>query len=290
MNSAKAGPPPNPAATAKAQTETTKEAAIAQQTANAPDQIGVAGYLTSKVDPKTGKVTATTGLSPGEQGIYDTGVGGRTMASGTALAQLGSAAPMLSKSIDLSDPNIGSEITSKLAPQFQAERERQRLAMDTTLANKGIFQGSEAYKNATRDFDANQNDAWNRFSVDARGRIVNEMLTGRNQPIQEFGALQGLSPVTWPNQNFTNTPTVNMQPTDVAGITQQGYENRLVAAQMQNQQSNAMMSGLFGLGSAALMAGTGGLGGLALPALSGLASGGLMAARSQSGIPLSQMG
>jgi hypothetical protein len=43
-----------------------------------------------------------------------------------------------------------------------------------------------------------------------------------------------------------------MANTDVAGITQQGYENALLPWKQENANKSAMMGGLFSLGGAAL--------------------------------------
>jgi hypothetical protein len=276
MNKAKAPKAPDPQDTIEAQTKANTEALQGSKLATETNQIGPTGSLKYTTD-SSGRSTATTALSPGEQSVYDPNVAFRAKAAGTGLAQLGNAAPMLEKPIDLSDPNIGTEITSKLEPEFLRSQGIARQRRATELANKGIFEGSEAWVNAMRDFDANYTDSWNRLSTNARGQVVNEMLTSRNQPISEIAALEGLAPVNYPGQQFVNTPGFNLNPTNVSDITQQGYENKLAAAQMKQQQQNAMMGGLFGLGSAALMAGTGGLGGFALPAL---AAGGLMAPKS----------
>jgi hypothetical protein len=183
------------------------------------------------------------------------------LARGAALQQLGAAASMLSKPIDLSDANIGGEITSRLGPQFQAERERQRQSLDTTLANKGLFPGSAGYANAMREFDANQNDSWNRLATSAREQVVNEMLTSRNQPLAEASALMGQSPILWPNQNFVNTPQFSVDPVDVAGISNQGYQYQLARAQLKEQQRQANMNALLELGGMGLKAtGVGGYG------------------------------
>jgi hypothetical protein len=93
-----------------------------------------------------------------------------------------------------------------------------------------------------------------------RSQAEQEALTQRNQPLSEFSSItQGTQP------NFVNTPNVQAAPVDVAGITQQGYQNSLVPWQAQTQYNQALMGGLFGLGGAALggfgsVAGRGGFG------------------------------
>ena len=93
----------------------------------------------------------------------------------------------------------------------------------------------------------------------ARARALEETYAARNQPINEITALLSGSQVATPKFQ-TYTPT-GMPTTDVAGIFQQDYANRLSQYQMEQQQHQALMGGLFGLGSSFLLGG--GLGGRA---------------------------
>ena len=74
-----------------------------------------------------------------------------------------------------------------------------------------------------------------------RGQSVQEALAARNQPINEISALLSGGQVTSPQ--FVNTPQPGVNGTDVAGIYQQDYQNRV-------NQSQSKMSGLLGLGTA----------------------------------------
>jgi hypothetical protein len=248
--------PPNPAKLIEQQGQAILDAANTQQLYNSTNQVTPTGGV-SFVQGPDGQWTATTALSPAQAANLAGHEQFGTLARGTALQQLGAAASALSQPLDLSNANIGSEITAKLGPQFQAERERQRQALDATLANKGIFQGSAAYTNALRDFDANQNDAWNRLTTDARGQVIGEMVQARNQPLTETAALLGQSPILWPNQNFVDTPQVNVAPVDAAGITNQGYQNQLARAQLQEQSRQANLNALLSLGGLGVKAYTG---------------------------------
>jgi hypothetical protein len=79
---------------------------------------------------------------------------------------------------------------------------------------------------------------------------VQEALTERNQPINEITALMSGSQVSQPG--FTNTPTPGVAPTDYIGAQQQSLNQQNLAYQGELSQKQALMSGLFGLGSAAL--------------------------------------
>jgi len=86
-----------------------------------------------------------------------------------------------------------------------------------------------------------------------RSQAMQEAFASRNQPINEITALLSGSQVQTPQ--FGLATPAQMPTTDVAGITQQGYANKLAVWQQQQQQQQALMGGLFGLGSSYLMGG-----------------------------------
>lgn len=134
---------------------------------------------------------------------------------------------------------------ARLDPRFARESE----SLDSQLINKGIRPGTEAYRNARTQFDQAKNDAYNQLYLTGRGQGAQEALTERNQPINEISALLSQSQVSQPN--FTNTPQPGVAPTDVIGAQQQSLNQQNVGYQGQLAQNNAMMTGLFNLGSAA---------------------------------------
>lgn len=84
----------------------------------------------------------------------------------------------------------------------------------------------------------------------ARAGALDEAYTARNQPINEITALLSGSQVQTPS--FAMAQPYAMPTTDIAGITQQGYNNEFGAWQQNQQNRNAMIGGMFGLGSAYL--------------------------------------
>jgi hypothetical protein len=87
--------------------------------------------------------------------------------------------------------------------------------------------------------------------LSGRGQANQEMLTERNQPINEITALMSGGQVSQPN--FGNTPQSQVAGTDLAGLTMDAYRyGPLAQYQAEQQNRGAMMSGLFGLGGAAL--------------------------------------
>ena len=63
-------------------------------------------------------------------------------------------------------------------------------------------------------------------------------------------ALLSGSQVSQPN--YVNTPQTSVQPTNVAGIYNDAYQNQLQQYGLQQNSNNAFMGGLFGLAAAPL--------------------------------------
>lgn len=84
-----------------------------------------------------------------------------------------------------------------------------------------------------------------------RNQWLQEQYQQRNQPINEISALLSGAQVTGPN--FVNSANSQIATTDVAGIINQDYQNRLGAWQQQQAQGNSILGGLFGLGSSLIM-------------------------------------
>ena len=87
----------------------------------------------------------------------------------------------------------------------------------------------------------------------ARARALQEQLALRNQPINEITALMSGSQVATPQ--FGIAQSAMIPTTDYAGIRQQGFGNQMANYQQQNANYQAMLGGLFGLGSAGITAG-----------------------------------
>jgi hypothetical protein len=82
---------------------------------------------------------------------------------------------------------------------------------------------------------------------------LQEQLALRNQPINEITALMSGSQVATPQ--FGIAQSAMIPTTDYAGIRQQGFNNQQANYQQQNANYQAMLGGLFGLGSAAVTGG-----------------------------------
>ena len=259
-------PPPDPRETSAAQTGTNIGTAIANNSMGMVNQITPDGSLTyaqtgtyNYTDPYTGKVyelpnyTATTQLSEAGQAIKNQNNTTQLNLATTGANQsaflkdyLGEVWNPDTTAIEGRLNELGSQ---RLDPRFAQEEDRLR----TRLANQGVTAGSEAWNREMSSLGQMKNDAYNQLALQGRGQAFSELQAQRNQPINEISALLSGSQVSNPNVQM-------MQPqgaatTDVAGLINSNYNQRLSAWEQNNQQRQGLMGGLFGLGAKAISGG-----------------------------------
>jgi hypothetical protein len=235
-------PAPDPAMVAAQTAKANKDTAIANARMSAVNQSGPYGNLTYQetgTNPDgTPKFAANYQLGAPEQGLYN-----------TATSNLQSS---LSTPFDLNG-NGGVEARlmelgrARLDPIFQ----QRQGSLENQLLNSGYQRGSDAWNRQMDQFSRQQNDAYNQLLLTGRGQAVNELMQQRQMPMQEYSSLTSSRPFGF---NGLPTPSGNIANTDTAGIYNQNYQNQLAQYGLQNQQSNAMMGGLFGLGGSLLAA------------------------------------
>lgn len=253
MDAPSAPAAPDPKATADAQAAANMKTAQQQAGLNMTNQVTPQGNLTYTQSGTwadgTPQYTATQTYSPSQQALYDK--------YNQTQQNLGDIATSQSKKIGdlLSTPFSVDQATQDkiqglqnnfLDPQWQ----RNQSALETSLINKGIRPGSEAYTNAMKDFSTQRQNAYDQSYLDSYNTAQQAALTQRNQPINEISALMSGSQVSQPG--FTNTPNTGVAPTDVIGATQQSLNQQNVGYQGALAQQQGLMSGLFGLGSVGL--------------------------------------
>lgn len=227
--------------------------------------------------------TRTETLSPEQQHLYDqqTALGGQlndlasqqTTRLGSTLNQpidfsgLPQRVTSVNNDFSADRQRVEDSIFSRLIPQ----QDKDRSALDSKLANQGITQGSEAYNNAYNLFNQGTNDArqqavlaggseQSRMLGDAlqragltnsqRDASIQELLTSRNQPINEISSLMNGGQVTLPQFSGYNAPSI--APADYAGAVQNNYNAQVAQANSANQQRASSLGGLYSLGGAAL--------------------------------------
>lgn len=113
-------------------------------------------------------------------------------------------------------------------------------ATKAQFQNQANQQGfAQAYQNAGLQ---NQGNA----------QFLQQLFALRNQPLNEYNALNTGSQVT--NPTFGSVPTATQANTDVAGITNQGYQNQMAGYNASMQGINNLFSLAGNVGGAALLA------------------------------------
>lgn len=145
-------------------------------------------------------------------------------------------------------------ILSRLEPQFARDEE----AMRARLRNQGITQntpdgGQGAWEAEMGRLDRAKQDARQQAvlgGLQTRGQTMQEELALRNIPLNEVNALRSGSQVNLPQ--FQGYAGPGIQAPNILGATQQQYQADLNQYNANQAGSNAMMGGLFSLGSAAM--------------------------------------
>ena len=176
---------------------------------------------------------------------------------------MGSLGPMPTPDTGYREQVIGS-MMERQNPYIDRERE----ALETRLANQGIGIQSEAYDAAMDNWYRGQNDMrlamdaragdemarMYGLETDARSRRMNEMVTGRTQPLNELAALMTGAQVQQPQ--FANTPMPQMAAPDIMGATYGSANLANQQYQQQVQSAAANRQGLYSLlGTGAMAAG-----------------------------------
>jgi hypothetical protein len=260
MGKPKAPKAPDPKVTAAAQTGTNVVTALANAQLGNVNQYGPDGSVTystngsrSFTDPTSGatynipQYEQTTSLSPQQQAIKNQSDAASLNLGTIANQQSNFLKDYLAKPVSL-DTQATEARTMDLANQRLAPLIAQRDEdLRTRLANQGIKAGSDAYSREQNTFNQGTNDAYNQLILQGHGQAVQDILTERNQPLNEISALMSGSQVSTPQFGAgTNQPS--LPNVDYAGMVDQNYQNQLGAYNTQMQQSNGIIGGLFGLG------------------------------------------
>jgi len=257
---------PSPAQTASAQMGVNNQQAALTQAYGMPNQVTPYGTQTSqqtgtrtvpavtKVNKKGQTVvvtpayevpvyTQTTTLDPAQQKLLDqqNQFGAATNALG--IEQVGRLGDLLSKPLDMSNDSVSGYITDLYRKRLDPIWNERATQLDTSLRNKGLQPGTAGYDAAMRDFNAGRNDAYDTVLRNARAQSVQEMLTARNQPINETTALMSGGQVSLPQ--FANIGGPQVQGVDYAGLQANNYNQQMA-------QQNAFLGGLAGLGGAGI--------------------------------------
>ncbi|WP_273727474.1 tail fiber domain-containing protein [Brucella gallinifaecis] len=249
---------PDPKETASAQAAANRSTAITQQNLNMVNQVNPWGNVNYEqtgtrkhYDEMSGKwvetptFTQTTTLSPEQQAIFNQTQSAQNNLAGLANDQSAKIRELLNTPFEFNNQDAANWAydlgAQRLDPRFAQDEEKLR----TTLKNKGIQEGSEAWNAEMSRMTQTKNDAYNGLMLNGRQMAFSEAMAQRNQPINEITALMSGSQVSNPAQMSGATPQTSVGGVDYTGLVNQKYQSEL-----SNYQSQ--MGGLFGLGSAAM--------------------------------------
>lgn len=248
---------PDPYDTAAAQGGMNRDTAITQMQLNSGTQVNPWGTVStaqtgqnSFVDSQgntvyTPQFTQTTTLSPEQQAIFNESQAAQGNLAGIANEQSAFLKDYLSKPFEFNNADAEQWAYDRASPRILQQQGQNEAALRTTLANKGIREGSAAW-NAEMSRLTNANtDQMNQLELTGRGQAFNEALTTRNQPLNEIASLMSGSQIQNPGQM-----SAPMSQAGVAGVDYTGLVNQKFAADTANYQSQ--MGGLFGMASAGL--------------------------------------
>lgn len=238
---------PDPYATAAAASVQNRDTATAQQELNMVNQYTPDGNLEYSQRGTSASGTplyqAVQSLSAAGQNIKNQQNQFDTMSNQTAIDQLGRIQGKLSSPFQLGNEASEARLyelgSKRLDPRFAREDQN----LEQSLMDRGIRPGSDAYNTMRTQFTEGKNDAYNQLLLTGRQQANSELIQERQQPINEMTALMNGQQLATPQ--YVNAPQAQVAGVDLAGLINSNYQAKAAGQQ-------AMMGGLFGLGSAAI--------------------------------------
>lgn len=153
--------------------------------------------------------------------------------------------------------NPGETAQDAIMRRMQPQLARSRASAETRLANQGIQQGSEAWKNAQSDIGMQENDAYSQAALQgiqtgqqARQQGIQEQQYFNSRDLNQLNALRTGAQVTNPTFGSYAQQQTTAGP-DMLGATTQGYNAALGGVNAANAGAASTTSGIAALGTAA---------------------------------------
>ncbi|OYW51750.1 MAG: hypothetical protein B7Z29_21285 [Hyphomicrobium sp. 12-62-95] len=248
---------PDPYQTAAAQGGMNRDTAITQMQLNSGTQVNPWGTVSTEqtgqnsfVDSQgktvyTPKFTQTTTLSPEQQAIFNESQAAEGNLAGIANDQSAFLKDYLNKPFEFNNQDAEKWAFDLASPRIRTQQAQTEDTLRSTLANKGIREGSPAWiAEMTRMTNANT-DQMNQLALTGRGQAFSEAMATRNQPINEITALLAGSQVSNPAQMSSAMPQAGVAGVDYTGLVRDKFQADTAAYQNK-------MGGLFGLASAGI--------------------------------------
>lgn len=183
----------------------------------------------------------------------------------------------------LGDYNTDMEARSRELASRGLDRafDRSEESLRSRLANQGVNAGTDAFGAEMEAFNTGRGNAYAQAEFQARNQALADRsqqvseLTGerginfgealqqyglddqadfnaRSRPLNEITSLNSGSQLYYQPTQAGQPNQYNIAGTDVAGITQQGFQNRMAGYSANQANSNALLGGLSQLGAAAI--------------------------------------
>lgn len=153
--------------------------------------------------------------------------------------------------------NPGETAQDAIMRRMQPQLARSRASAETRLANQGIQQGSEAWKNAQSDIGMQENDAYSQAALSgiqtgqqARQQGIQEQQYFNSRDLNQLNALRTGAQVTNPQFGSYAQQQATAGP-DMLGAKTQGYNAALGGVNAANAGAAGTMQGVAALGTAA---------------------------------------
>jgi len=253
-------PVPNPINISTAQSAANVDTARVQAMMNRVNQVTPQGSLTYSQDPNNQDLwTATTALSPAEQGIFNTQVAGQQLYGNTALNQLGAASGALSTPINTNYDAVRQQVIGAQMSLLNPTFTKMQGDVAQQLRNAGVDPGSTAGFNAYNNMAQTQGATLANVTANAGnqvGQAITQQIALRDQPVNEATAL--LTGQMLQGPQFQNVPQAQVQPTNVLGAYDLAQQQQQFNYAQQMQNIAGMYGGIGGLagslGGAAMLA------------------------------------
>lgn len=224
-----------------------RETAITQFGLNAHNQVNPWGTTTWDQTgvwaDGTPRYTQTTNLSPGQQETFDLAQKAQTNVAGLAVDQTAAMRDRLAKPFEFTNRDAENWAWDLASPRILNQQASAEEQLRSTLAAKGIREGSAAWNAEMERLGRSNTDQMNQLALGGRQMAYGEARDQYTLPINTMTALMSGSQVMNPAQMSSAGPQTQVGGVDYSGLVSDKFK-------ADTAQNNAMMGGLFGLASA----------------------------------------
>lgn len=203
-------------------------------------------------DPYTGQThdipsfSRYTELSENNQAIKNQTDAAQLNLAGLANDQSGMLRERMNTPFEFNNQDAENWAYDLASPRILAQQGQNEERLRTTLANKGIREGSAAWNSEMTRQTQGNSDQMNQLALSGRQMAYNEARDQHTLPLNMITGLMSGAQVSQPQ--FMGAQMPSIPTTDVAGLINTNYNQRLGQWQQQQQSMGGLLSGLGSLG------------------------------------------